>query len=121
MGAFLPLIGAFLAGLAAVLIALVFNGLVAALIILGAIIVVQQVEGHLLYPILMSRTVHLHPAVIILALAIGGVVAGIVGVFLAVPTAGAIAVVISYLRDRPGPDPPLAETESDVATPSVRA
>ncbi len=63
--AFLTLIGAFLAGLAAVLIALVFNGFVAALLVLGAILLVQQIEGHLLYPLLMGRAVHLHPAVII--------------------------------------------------------
>jgi len=61
LGAFMPLIGAFLAGLAAVLIALVFKGLVAALIVLGAIVVVQQIEGHLLYPVLMSRTVTFIP------------------------------------------------------------
>ena len=60
----------------------------------------------------MSRTVHLHPAVIILSLAIGGVVAGLIGVFLAVPTAGAISTVIDYARHRPPPDPPLAEVES---------
>jgi len=57
LAAFLPLVGAFLAGLAAVLIALVFNGLVAALLVLAAIVVVQQVEGHILYPMLMRRTV----------------------------------------------------------------
>src|SRR3954451_21034991 len=112
LAAFMPLIGAFLAGLAAVLIALVSNGVVAALLVLGAIILVQQVEGHLLYPLLMSRTVHLHPAVIVLALAIGGVVAGIIGVFLAVPTAGVVSTVLSYVRDRPAPEPPLAPAEA---------
>jgi predicted PurR-regulated permease PerM len=113
LAAFMPLIGAFLAGLAAVLIALVSNGVVAALLVLGAIIIVQQVEGHLLYPILMSRTVHLHPAVIVLSLAIGGVVAGIIGVFLAVPTAGVVSTVLSYVRDRPAPEPPLAPAEAE--------
>jgi len=113
LAAFMPLIGAFLAGLAAVLIALVSNGVVAALLVLGAIIIVQQVEGHLLYPLLMSRTVHLHPAVIVLSLAIGGVVAGIIGVFLAVPTAGVVSTVLSYVRERPAPDPPLAPVEAE--------
>lgn len=112
-GAFMPLIGAFLAGLAAVLIALVFNGLGAALIVLGAIVVVQQIEGHLLYPILMSRTVNLHPAVIVLALALGGVTAGIIGVFLAVPLAGIVSTVLDYVRRHPQPDPPLAATEAE--------
>lgn len=112
LGAFMPLIGAFLAGLAAVLIALVSSGVVAALLVLGAIVLVQQVEGHLLYPVLMSRTVHLHPAVIILALALGGVVAGIIGVFLAVPVAATVATVLDYARNRPQPDPPVARTEA---------
>ncbi|CAA9524732.1 MAG: hypothetical protein AVDCRST_MAG79-425 [uncultured Thermoleophilia bacterium] len=113
LGAFLPLVGAFLAGLAAVLIALVFNGLVAALLILAAIVVVQQLEGHVLYPVLMSKTVHLHPAVIVLALAIGGIVAGIIGVFLAVPLAGVVSTVLSYVRDEPPPEPPLAPVEAE--------
>jgi predicted PurR-regulated permease PerM len=108
-GAFLPLIGAFLAGLAAVLIALVDGGLVAALLILGAVVLVQQVEGHLLYPLLMGRTVHLHPAVIIISLGVGGVVAGIIGVFLAVPVAGSLSVVLDYVRNRPAPESPVVE------------
>jgi predicted PurR-regulated permease PerM len=101
--AFVPLIGAFVAGLLAVLIAFVSGGTVDALLVLGAIVLVQQVEGHLLYPLLMSRAVHLHPAVIVIALAAGGILAGIVGVFLAVPVAG------GRLGDpavRPGPPGP---------------
>lgn len=112
LAAFIPLIGAFLAGLAAVLIALVFKGFVTALIVLGIIILVQQVEGHLLYPLLMSRTVNLHPAVIVIALAMGGIVAGIVGIFLSVPVAGVISTVISYIREDPAPGSPLTEPET---------
>jgi predicted PurR-regulated permease PerM len=110
IGAFLPLIGAFLAGLAAVLIALVSNGVVAALLVLGAIVLVQQVEGHLLYPLLMGRTVHLHPAVILIALGIGGVVAGVIGVFLAVPAAGVISVLLAYARRDPPPGSPVLDS-----------
>ena len=113
--AFVPLIGAFVAGLVAVLIALVSGGLVDALLVLGAIILVQQVEGHVLYPVLMSRTVHLHPAVIVVALAVGGVLAGIIGVFLAVPIAGIISVVLEYARGEPPPDSPLTEPEPPAA------
>ena len=113
--AFVPLIGAFVAGLVAVLIALVAGGVVDALLVLGAIILVQQVEGHVLYPLLMSRTVHLHPAVIVVALAIGGILAGIVGVFLAVPVAGIVSVVLEYARGAPPPDSPLTETEPPAA------
>ncbi len=107
--AFVPLIGAFVAGLVAVLIALVSGGVVDALLVLGAIILVQQVEGHLLYPLLMSRTVNLHPAVIVVALATGGILGGIVGVFLAVPVAGIFSVVLDFARDRPAPESPLIE------------
>jgi predicted PurR-regulated permease PerM len=109
IAAFLPLIGAFLAGLAAVLIALVFNGVVAALLVLGVIVLVQQIEGHLLYPLLMGRAVHLHPAVIIIALGVGGIIAGIIGVFLAVPVAGVISVILSYARREPPPGTPLTD------------
>ena len=73
--AFVPLIGAFVAGLLACLVALVSGGVVDALLVLGAIILVQQVEGHVLYPLLMSRAVHLHPAVIVVSLAAGGILA----------------------------------------------
>jgi predicted PurR-regulated permease PerM len=114
--AFVPLIGAFIAGLVAVLIALVSGGLVDALLVLAAIVVVQQVEGHLLYPLLMARTVHLHPAVIVVALAAGGTLGGIVGVFLAVPVAGILSVVLEYARDRPPPDSPLVD---ESATPDT--
>ena len=116
IAAFLPLIGAFLAGLAAVLIALVFNGVVAALLVLGVIVLVQQIEGHLLYPLLMGRAVHLHPAVIIIALGVGGIIAGIIGVFLAVPVAGVISVILSYARREPPPDTPLTGEPPDEAS-----
>jgi predicted PurR-regulated permease PerM len=109
--AFVPLIGAFVAGLLAVLVALVSGGVVDALLVLGAVVLVQQVEGHLLYPLLMSRAVHLHPAVIVVALAAGGILAGIVGVFLAVPVAGVTSVILQYAQNRPAPDTPLTETE----------
>jgi predicted PurR-regulated permease PerM len=107
--AFVPLIGAFVAGLLAVLVALVSGGVVDALLVLGAIVIVQQVEGHLLYPLLMSRAVHLHPAVIVVALAAGGILAGIVGVFLAVPVAGVASVIVQYAQNRPAPDTPLTD------------
>ena len=107
--AFVPLIGAFVAGLLAVLIALVSGGVVDALLVLGVIILVQQVEGHLLYPLLMSRAVHLHPAVIVVALAAGGILAGIIGVFLAVPAAGVASVIVRYAQNRPASDTPLTD------------
>ena len=113
--AFVPLIGAFVAGLLAVLIALVSGGLVDALLVLGAVVLVQQVEGHLLYPLLMSRAVNLHPAVIVVALGAGGILAGIIGVFLAVPVAGVVSVVLQYAQDRPAPETPLTESPAPAA------
>jgi putative heme transporter len=113
--AFVPLIGAFLAGLIAVLIALVSGGLLDAALVLGAIILVQQIEGHVLYPLLMGRTVNLHPAVIIVALGAGGILGGIVGVFLAVPVAGIVSVVLEYARDRPPPESPVLEEDAATA------
>ena len=107
--AFVPLIGAFIAGLLAVLIALVSGGLLDAALVLGAIVLVQQIEGHVLYPLLMSRAVHLHPAVIVVSLGAGGILAGVIGVFLAVPVAGVISVVLEYAQDRPPPETPLSE------------
>jgi predicted PurR-regulated permease PerM len=92
-----------------VLIALVSGGVVDALLVLGAIVLVQQIEGHVLYPVLMSRTVHLHPAVIVVSLAVGGVLAGIIGVFLAVPVAGIASVVLEYARGEPPPESPLTQ------------
>ena len=108
LGAFVPLIGAFIAGLAAVLIALVSGGLAKALIVLGLVIAVQQVEGHLLYPIIMGRTINIHPIAIIVALAIGGIMAGIIGVFISVPIVTVAATAHAYLRDtreRPALEP----------------
>ena len=107
--AFVPLIGAFIAGLLAVLVGLVSGGIVDALLVLAVVVAVQQVEGHLLYPLLMSRAVHLHPAVIVVALGAGGILAGIIGVFLAVPVAGIASVVLQYALDRPPPDSPLID------------
>jgi predicted PurR-regulated permease PerM len=93
IGAFFPVIGAFLSGLVAVAVTLVNGGLVSALVVLGIVIGVQQFEGHILYPIVFRRALSLHPLVILLALAVGGVAFGLVGAFLAVPIA-AVAVAV---------------------------
>ncbi|MCZ2839494.1 AI-2E family transporter [Modestobacter sp. VKM Ac-2985] len=98
-GAFIPIIGAFVAGGFAVLIALVDSGLTTALIVLGLIIVVQQIEGNVLQPILQGRGLNLHAAVVILAVTAGASLAGIIGAFLAVPVAALIAVAYRYGRD----------------------
>jgi len=95
LGAFIPIIGAVLTGIVAVLVALVTKGLVVALIVLGVVLLVQQVEAHALQPLLLGRAVQLHPVAVVLAIAAGIVVGGIIGALLAVPT---IAVLNSAIR-----------------------
>jgi predicted PurR-regulated permease PerM len=98
-GAFIPIIGAFVAGAFAVLIALVSNGFTTALIVLGIVVLVQQIEGNVLQPIIQGRGFNLHAAIVILAVTAGSSLAGIIGAFLAVPVAALIAVIYRYVRD----------------------
>jgi predicted PurR-regulated permease PerM len=100
VSAFVPIVGALFAGLVAVLIALVSNGLTDALIVLAVIVVVQQLEGNVFQPMIQSRGLGLHAAVILLAVTLGGSLAGIVGSLLAVPIAALIAVVWNYVREQ---------------------
>jgi len=95
LGAFVPIIGAFVAGTVAVLIALVAKGLIPALVLLGVVIVVEQLESHLLQPLLLGRAVKLHPLAVVLAIATGLLVGGIAGALLAVPL---LAVLNSGIR-----------------------
>jgi len=97
-GAFLPLIGATVAGVVAALVALVSGGVIDALLVGVAVLVVQQVEGHVLQPVVLGRAIKLHPAVVLLSLAAGGVLAGIAGAFLAVPVAALATVVGSHIK-----------------------
>jgi predicted PurR-regulated permease PerM len=116
-GGFVPIVGAFVVGAVAVLVALVSNGLTGALIILAVILVVQQLEGNVLSPWLQSQSMNLHAAVVLLAVTLGSTLFGIIGAFLAVPTVAVAAVVLRYLNDiaasrsiDPGPSP-SAEAE----------
>lgn len=84
IGAFIPLVGAFVSGFLAVLVALVAVGWVQALIMLGGIVAVMQLEGHILQPFLLGRAVKLHPLAVLLGIAIGVVVGGIVGALLSI-------------------------------------
>ena len=86
LGAFIPLIGALISGLLAVVVALLAKGIVYALMTLGVLIAVNQIEAHLLQPLVMGRAVSIHPLAVVLAISTGGVLAGIVGALLAVPT-----------------------------------
>jgi predicted PurR-regulated permease PerM len=95
LGAFIPVVGAVLSGSVAVLVTLVANGPVQSLIVLGIVIVVMQVESHVLQPILLGRAVQLHPLAVVLAVAGGVVIAGITGALVAVPL---VAVLTSGIR-----------------------
>jgi predicted PurR-regulated permease PerM len=100
LAAFFPIIGAIVAGAAAVLVALVAGGPTDALIVLGAIVVVQQLEGNVLYPVLIGPRLRLHPIVVLVAVAVGGTVAGLAGAFLAVPVATVGGALLGYYRER---------------------
>lgn len=101
IGAFIPIIGAFLAGFIAVFIALVTKGLVTALIVLGIIIAVMQLEGHVLQPLLLGRAVSIHPLAVVLAITAGVVLGGIAGGLLAVPFVAVMNTAIRSLLDGP--------------------
>lgn len=106
LGAFIPLVGAVVSGFLAVVVALLAKGLLYALFALGLIIAVQQLEAHVLQPLLMGRAVSIHPLAIVLAIATGAVLAGIVGALLAVPV---LAILNSAARVLAAPDPDAAE------------
>nr|WP_238363088.1 AI-2E family transporter [Actinopolymorpha pittospori] len=97
LGAFIPIVGATLSGAVAVVVALVARGPLIALLMLAGVLLVQQIEAHLLQPFLMGRFVRLHPLAILLAIAAGGYLAGIVGALFAVPTVAVLNGVVRHL------------------------
>ncbi|ARP71098.1 AI-2E family transporter [Streptomyces pluripotens] len=106
VGAYIPYLGAFISGAVSVLVALADRGFVVALWALGVVLAVQVLEGHVLQPVIQSRTVQMHPAVVMLAITAGASVAGILGMLLAVPLTAAAFGVLQELRGRygdPGP------------------
>ncbi|WP_406862110.1 AI-2E family transporter [Streptomyces sp. HUAS MG47] len=100
--AYIPYLGAFLSGAIAVLVALADRGFVIALWVLGVVLAVQVLEGNVLQPMVQSRTVQMHPAVVMLAITAGASVAGILGMLLAVPVTAAAFGIIGELRSRYG-------------------
>ncbi|GAA0544268.1 AI-2E family transporter [Paractinoplanes ferrugineus] len=102
LGAFIPIVGAGVSGTVAVLVALVDQGWVIALVVLGAVILVQQVEGHVLQPLIMGRAVAIHPLVVIIGIACGATLAGIIGALVAVPLIAVLNTGVRRLaRTRP--------------------
>ena len=110
LGSFIPIIGALVTGALAVFVALVYLGPIPALIMLGIVLLVQQVEGHLLQPLVMGMAVKVHPLAVVFAVAAGGFIAGIPGALFAVPVIAVTNVVVKYLasgawRTTPHPTP----------------
>jgi putative heme transporter len=117
LGAFIPIVGATVSGAVAVLVALVANGPVTALILLAAVIGVQQLEGHVLQPLIMGRAVAIHPLAVILGIGAGVVLAGIPGALVAVPIIAVLNTAIRHLarvRREEQEGVPPAEAEADV-------
>ncbi|MEU5218866.1 AI-2E family transporter [Streptomyces sp. NPDC020807] len=96
--AFIPLVGAVISGALAVVVALVTNGLFTALMVLVVVLAVQQIEGHVLQPFILGRAVRVHPLAVVLAVAAGGLTAGIGGAVVAVPLVAVSNTVVGYLR-----------------------
>ena len=118
LGGLFPIVGAFTAGAVAVVIALADGGITLALAVLALNVVVQQVEGNVLEPLVVGRATQLHPLAVIVALTAGAVTLGILGAFLAVPLAASVARAVGYLR-RDITDPVTEEMSPDtVAEPS---
>jgi predicted PurR-regulated permease PerM len=99
-GGFVPIVGAFVAGAIATLVALVSNGIWTAVAVLAIVLVVQQLEGNVMQPILVGRTLKIHAAVVLTSVALGGTLFGIVGAFLAVPAVAVFQVITRYVREQ---------------------
>jgi len=112
--AFIPIVGALLSGFVAVLIALATQGITGALLMLAIVLVVQQVEGHILQPLIQGKMVAIHPLAVVLAVAAGSIVAGIVGAIIAVPIVAVANVIVRYahgVATGVPPDPPADAAE----------
>ncbi|MDM4721059.1 AI-2E family transporter [Micromonospora sp. WMMA1363] len=117
LGAFIPIVGATLSGVVAVLVALVDSGVITALIILGAVVGVQQLEGHVLQPLIMGRAVAIHPLAVIVGITAGVVLAGITGALVAVPLIAVLNTAVRRLAARTVPaTPPDAVVVASQAT-----
>ncbi len=102
-GAYVPIAGAVVTGLAAVVVALIAEGLVIALAVLAAVVAVQQIESNVLQPVVVGRAVEVHPAGVLLAVTCGALIAGVLGALVAVPIAAVGTRVAGYIRERTEP------------------
>jgi predicted PurR-regulated permease PerM len=108
LAAYLPLVGILVAGALAIVITLATKGVIAAVILLAVFLLENQIESHLLQPLVVGRIVRLHPLAIILVLAVGGIVAGIPGAIIAVPVSAMITYAWPYLRGDHDHDPTVS-------------
>ena len=115
LGAFIPLVGAVVSGFLAVIVALLAKGFVYGLITLGLLVAVNQLEAHILQPLVMGRAVSIHPLAVVVAIASGSVLAGIVGALLSVPTVAFLNNAFKVLL-ADDPEEAAAETEDDDAS-----
>ncbi|WP_127793967.1 AI-2E family transporter [Agromyces sp. LHK192] len=117
LGSFIPIVGAVATGALAVFVALVYNGWVIALVMLGVVLLVQQVEGHILQPLIMGTAVKVHPLGVVVAVATGSLLAGIPGALFAVPVTAVANVMIAYIAGgswKSNAPPSAVETRSPV-------
>jgi predicted PurR-regulated permease PerM len=130
LGAAIPLVGAVISGFLAVVVALLAKGFVYALITLGVIIGVNQLEAHILQPLVMGRAVSIHPLAVVVAISTGGVLFGIVGALLAVPTVAffnnAFQVLLAKdpsaaAKEAEDPEAPILHAEPDVPEPESKS
>ncbi|SDT10396.1 Predicted PurR-regulated permease PerM [Microterricola viridarii] len=120
LGSFIPIVGAVATGAVAVAIALIYNGWPIALAMLGVVLLVQQIEGHVLQPLIMGTAVKVHPLAVVLVVAAGSMLAGIPGALFAVPVAAVLNVMVHYISSgawrntpplpQPAPSAPLWST-----------
>ncbi|MGA0566599.1 AI-2E family transporter [Rathayibacter sp. KR2-224] len=111
LGSFIPIVGAVITGALAVVVALVYNGWVAAIVMLAGVLAVQQIEGHVLQPLIMGSAVKVHPLAVVLVVAAGSLLAGIPGALFAVPFAAVLNVMVKYVSSgswRGGAEPPVS-------------
>lgn len=123
LGSFIPFLGAITTGALAAFIALVYNGPVNALLMLGVVILVNQVEGHVLQPLVMGTAVRVHPLGVVLAVSAGALLAGIPGALFAVPIAASASAIVNALSERrwdPGVDPVAAFRREERMVKSVK-
>ena len=124
LGSFVPVVGAVLSGTLAIAIALVYLNPFAAVLMLGIVLLVQQIEGHVLQPFIMGVAVKVHPLAVVLAVATGGFLAGIPGALFAVPVVATVNVMINYMASgawRSNPDPDEKDLRMNPDVPIVQS